>query len=137
MQERRPLPVAEFDDEDGRTWLESRLKPLCETLEVVRAHFGGHSIQVNSGYRTLSYNAKLNGSAKDSQHMKGRAADIVIDGISPVDVHAGVLHLYMEGKLPHLGGLGQYATFCHLDVRPRPEDNHLAQWQGARISNVA
>ena len=40
-------------------WVEERLRPLCEVLEAVRAELGGRSIKVASGYRTPTYNVKL------------------------------------------------------------------------------
>lgn len=134
-----PYPIGAIDD-DGRTWFEARLLPLCETLEVIRDYYGCKPVHIDSGYRTPGYNAKLKGSATDSQHMKGRAADIKIIGLarSPGDIHRDLLILYHRGLLRHLGGLGLYQTFNHLDVRPRPADDpqHVAQWFGSRVSNM-
>ena len=56
------------------------LKLLCEkVLQPVRNHFG-KSVTVNSAYRSPESNAAVNGS-KSSDHCKGMAADIEIDGI--------------------------------------------------------
>lgn len=56
------------------------LKTLCEkVLQPVRDHFG-KSVTVNSGYRSPESNAAVGGS-KTSDHCKGQAADIEIDGI--------------------------------------------------------
>jgi hypothetical protein len=56
------------------------LKLLCEmVLQPVREHFG-KSVTVNSGYRSPESNAAVNGS-KTSDHCKGQAADIEIDGL--------------------------------------------------------
>jgi hypothetical protein len=140
-----PYPVAEFDDEDGRTWLESRLKPLCETLEVIREAAGYLPLTIDSGYRTLAYDDRLyQASAKDgtvapasmSQHPKGRAADITHATMKPVALFSLILKLYEDGKLPMLGGVGLYPSFVHVDVRPRV-NNHLAIWGGHRPSNIA
>lgn len=128
-------PVAELD-EDGRTWLETRLLPLCETLEAIREAAGATPLTVNSGYRSPAYNAKLSGSAKDSQHPKGRAADIVHRTMRPLALFSLILALYEDGKLPHLGGVGLYPNFVHVDVRPRV-GGHLAVWGGKRPSNIA
>ena len=133
-QERTPYPVDNKED-DGRTWFQSRLVPLCNMLEVIRAVCGGHSVTITSGYRTEDHNEKLRSSdgsgtgvAKNSQHVQGRAADFSIAGLAPVDVHAVVMHLYKTGELPQLGGIGLYKGWVHVDVRPRGADNHLAQW---------
>ena len=56
------------------------LKTLCEkVLQPVREHFG-KSVTVNSGYRSPESNTAVGGS-KTSDHCKGQAADIEIDGI--------------------------------------------------------
>ena len=56
------------------------LKTLCEmVLQPVREHFG-KSVTVNSGYRSPESNAAVGGS-KTSDHCRGYAADIEIDGL--------------------------------------------------------
>ena len=56
------------------------LKLLCEkVLQPVREHFG-KSVTVNSGYRSPESNAAVGGS-KTSDHCKGQACDLEIDGI--------------------------------------------------------
>lgn len=58
-----------------------RLKALCRNvLEPVRSHFG-RPIRVNSGYRSLRTNRAV-GSSDTSQHRRGEAADIEIDGVA-------------------------------------------------------
>lgn len=108
-------------------WIESRLRPLCEALEVLRAELGGKPVRVLSGYRSALYNRQIGG-ARKSQHVQGRAADITVDGISAEKVHAATLKLYREGRLK-IGGLGLYPSFVHIDVRPRKT---LARWRGSR-----
>jgi hypothetical protein len=144
-----PYPVDQPDLEvPGETWGESRLGPLVETLEVIRGALGGRPLHVDSGYRTLAYDQLLydrsvasGGGANDkapplqSQHPKGRAADIRTGSLAPVELRDLIGALYVAGKLPHLGGLGLYTSFVHVDVRARP-GNHLAQWGGRRLSNV-
>ncbi|HMM05262.1 MAG TPA: D-Ala-D-Ala carboxypeptidase family metallohydrolase [Clostridiales bacterium] len=49
---------------------------LLEKLEKLRA-YGGFTVTINSGYRTVAYNKKIGG-ASNSQHLKGAAADIVV-----------------------------------------------------------
>jgi uncharacterized protein YcbK (DUF882 family) len=139
--------LAEFACKDGTPypdkWIDERLLPLCETLEVLRVAVGG-PITIDSGYRTLEYDTKLyEASKKDgtkapptsSQHPKGRAADIRC-ALAPHELFNLTLELYQEGKLPHLGGVGLYPSFVHIDVRPRP-NNHLAIWGGSRPNNIA
>jgi len=60
------------------------LKTLCEmVLQPVRDNFG--RVTVNSGYRSPESNAAVGGS-KTSDHCKGMAADIEVDGISNPDL---------------------------------------------------
>lgn len=143
-----PYPISQVDEFDSqrRTWLITRLQPLCETLEVIRAAAGGRPLRIDSGYRTLAYDQKLYDADKGqgnvatpqgSQHPKGRAADIVHPVLLPQAVKYLILDLRLHGKLPHLGGLGLYASFVHVDVRPQVPVGHLAQWSGTRSSNLA
>jgi hypothetical protein len=57
------------------------LQLLCaKVLEPVRVHFG-KPIRINSGYRSERTNAAV-GSSETSQHRRGEAADIEIEGVS-------------------------------------------------------
>jgi uncharacterized protein YcbK (DUF882 family) len=142
-----PYPASQPDDEaDDRPWLETRLYPLCCTLEVIREHAGGTALHIDSGYRSLAYDDRIyQASAKDgtvapasrSQHPKGRAADITHGQLTPKQMFSMVLELYAAGQLPYLGGVGLYPSFIHVDVRPQSPAGHLAIWGGSRPSNVA
>ena len=60
-------------------------------------------------YRTESYNSKVGGADK-SYHLYGSAADIRIDGVTPLMIAA-----YVEGL--GVKGIGMYDTFVHVDTR--------------------
>ena len=63
----------------------ANLKTLVETiLQPLRDHYG-RSVRVSSGYRSPELNSFVGGS-KTSDHCKGQAADIEIDGISNGDL---------------------------------------------------
>ncbi len=107
----------EFDCRDGSETppcVLENLKVLAENLQVLRDFFG-LPITVNSGYRSPSYNKRVGG-AKASQHLIGKAGDITITGKRPVQIKAAIEKLIGEGKM-HNGGIGQYPTFVHYDVR--------------------
>ena len=89
---------------------------LIHFLEMIRERFGA-PVKINSGCRCSSYNMKVGGSLH-SQHLLGRAADIVVDGVPP-DAVAD----YAES----IGapGVGRYATFTHIDSR-----NTVSRWRG-------
>lgn len=117
-------------------WVADRLTPLCRVLERLRAELL-HPITVLCGYRSALYNeAKRqyelrtrgsSGVAEFSQHIEGRAADIAVDGVPALTVHATALRLHRAGVLADLGGLGLYNSFVHVDVRPH-KPGHLDQW---------
>jgi len=61
------------------------LKLLCEkVLQPVREHFG-KPVTINSGYRSPESNAAVGGS-KTSDHCKGQACDLEIEGVSNPDL---------------------------------------------------
>ena len=83
-------------------------KSLIYLLEIIREHFQ-KPVEITSGYRCESNNRKVGGDV-DSKHLLGQAADIVINGVNPVDICT-----YAE-KINKYGGLGRYNTFTHLDI---------------------
>ena len=83
---------------------------LVTLLQNIRDHFG-KAVVINSAYRTETYNKKVGG-ATHSQHILGTAADIVISGVSPLEVAQ-----YAEYLQPSSGGIGVYTSFTHVDVR--------------------
>lgn len=132
-------PFAPYPEE----WLLERWLPLARTLEVIREQLGGRVIHVTSGYRPPAFNKALPGTATKSQHMEGRAADIVVEGLKASTVHDEILRMYEAGLISQLGGLGRYPTFTHVDIRPAKWKSvvgpsgplsikYLATWTGAR-----
>jgi len=109
----------EFRSNDGSHFpkeVQNNLKVLAEQLEVLREHFQ-KPVKINSGYRSPEWNAKIGG-AENSQHLLGKAADVVIDGISPDEV-ADAIEFLIDGGMMKQGGLGRYKTFTHYDIRGR------------------
>jgi hypothetical protein len=62
----------------------SLTKLATDLLEPIRAKFG--PIKVNSAFRGASVNVAVNGS-KNSQHLRGEAADIVAPAVSVEELH--------------------------------------------------
>ena len=91
---------------------------LLDILYDVREHFGA-PVTVNSGFRCKDHNRAVGGSSS-SQHLLGKAADIVVKGYEPHEVQTYILHKYDDKY-----GLGQYDTFTHIDSRP-----YRARWMG-------
>lgn len=91
---------------------------LVKLLEQIREHFNA-PVTVNSGVRCKAHNAKVGG-ATGSQHLKGTAADIKVQGVKPSKVAA-----YAETLLKNTGGIGRYSTFTHVDTRV-----NMSRWNG-------
>ena len=84
---------------------------LLDILQTARDDLGG-IFTVTSACRCPEHNTSVGG-AGNSQHTKGRAADIQVKGVSPTEVHE-----YFFNKYPDKYGLGKYQTFTHVDSRP-------------------
>jgi len=109
--------VSEFACKGSQTLPKGLPDPkLLELLESIREHFDA-PITINSGYRSPKHNEAIGG-AKNSYHVKGMAADIVVKGVPASRVY-NYLNVF------HAGGLGRYKGFTHVDVR-----NVKARWQG-------
>jgi uncharacterized protein YcbK (DUF882 family) len=123
MQLTENFTLSEFDCDDGSKTPQSvidQLEKVADNLQVLRKYLG-KSIQVNSGYRSPSYNVKIGGASK-SQHVLGNAADIVVEGYTPKQVF-DVIELLQERGEMSVGGLHAYETFVHYDIR-----GHFARW---------
>lgn len=94
-----------------------RLTEVARNLEVLRDYLG-RPIQVISGWRSHEHNEAIDG-ATQSQHLFGRAADIVVPGLSPAQVFGAIEQLQAEGRMTQ-GGLSAYASFTHYDTRGYP-----------------
>ena len=88
---------------------------LLSIVEQVREHFG-QPVTVTSGNRCVSWNQTVGGQP-NSQHLKGKAADIVVQGVASREVADFIETILKEG------GLGRYDTFTHVDAR-----NKKARW---------
>lgn len=80
----------------------------------------GKKLIVNSGYRSPAYNASLRsqGSAKNSQHMKGFALDMTWDGFrsSSTETKRHFVDVCFKNGFRAYGG---YPGFIHVDIGPR------------------
>lgn len=66
------------------------------------------SIHINSAFRCPEHNKAIGGEPK-SQHMIGNATDIIVEGMTPLEVQDAC-----EGRFD---GLGRYDVFTHVDSR--------------------
>jgi uncharacterized protein YcbK (DUF882 family) len=108
--------LQEFNSKCGRD-IPNNVLPniiqLAKNLQVLRDAVG-KSISITSGYRSPQHNKKIGG-AKDSQHVKGMAADIKVAGMTPKEVALVIEGLIESGKMKQ-GGIGIYASWVHYDI---------------------
>ncbi len=147
LQITKHLTLADFvtHDDQHDVWPKYvALNPrLLDKLELVFADLGRSlrpelSIDVRSGFRSPSHNARVQRSARDSRHQYGDAADVAIDAdgdgrITLTDELLIQLAVErVEDAHPDLvGGLGLYMSrryrtpYVHIDARGR-----RSRWHG-------
>ena len=86
---------------------------LAENLQVLRDAVG--RLDLTNAYRCKYHNADVGGSV-NSQHLKGKAADIKSKTLSPNEIAVRTNDL-MKNESFKLGGIGIYNTFTHVDIR--------------------
>ena len=78
---------------------------LVAQLQAIRNHFGA-SVHINSGYRCPTHNAAVGGH-KQSGHLQGMAADIVVRGVKPREVAKFAESMGIQR-------IGLYDSFVHI-----------------------
>lgn len=89
---------------------------LAWTLQSIRNVVG--PLKINSAYRCPKHNENVGG-AKNSQHTKNTAVDLVASEVSPIKLQDTILGMMEHNSIPN-GGLGRYDTFTHYDIRLNP-----------------
>ena len=115
--------------------IELVLRELARRRGEERAQF---SLEVHSGFRTPLHNSSVEGSARDSRHLYGDAADVAIDAdgdgqLTLFDAYRVEQAVdWVERLHPELaGGLGVYSSrryatpYCHIDAR-----GERKRWRG-------
>lgn len=92
--------------------MDPKLLDLICAIQAWLKHYGYNGpIYINSGYRTLKTNGSLEGAAKNSMHLYGKAIDFRVPGLTPMQI--GQIAAKFQA-----GGIGIYPTsnFIHLDT---------------------
>lgn len=108
---------SEFDSKDGSKMpgnILPNIQKLANQLQTLRDKIN-KPISVNSGYRSTRHNKRVGGSP-NSQHLLGKAADIKVKGIKPIELAKLIEELITDGEILQ-GGVGIYNTFVHYDIR--------------------
>jgi uncharacterized protein YcbK (DUF882 family) len=135
------LKVRDFISHDQQTvWPRyAAIDPrVLDKVELVMRELGRRrgdehidsKIEVHSGFRTPDHNSGVEGSARDSRHLYGDAADVAIDAdgdgkLTIFDAYRVEMAVdWVERMHPELaGGLGVYSSrrfptpYCHIDAR--------------------
>lgn len=91
----------------------ARCKQIAINLtEFINKTYPGKKITILSGYRTPTNNANTEGSAKQSNHVKGMAIDFTIQGV-PVSQFTSVFN----NRWTY--GLGRYKWGLHVSLDPK------------------
>lgn len=103
--------VKEYACKDGSqvVFVDEQLRLM---LEILRNRIGKPVI-ITSGYRTPEWNKKVGG-AKNSYHMRGMAADIKVNGMTPKEL-AKELNKIAADEC----GIIVYKNWVHFDVRTK------------------
>lgn len=107
--------IKEFACKDGSDEIKIE-DELVEKLQIIRSYFNA-PVTINSAYRTPSWNRSVGG-VTNSNHVLGKAADIVVKGHSPSEVAA-------FAKKIGFRGVGTYKDFVHVDTREK-----VSYWNG-------
>ena len=94
-------------------FVKKNVQELAENLQVLRNVVG--RLDPTNGYRCKDHNADVGGSV-NSQHLKGKAADIKSKQFSPSEI-ATITDDLMKSEKFKIGGVGIYNTFTHVDIR--------------------
>ena len=109
-----------------------KLIAACEVfLEAFRAFLGDGPLTLGSVYRTPDWN-RLQGGAKASQHLRGRAADSYAPRPTGKRMRLKRPKFHRLAREfaknhPLVGGLGLYRWGVHLDTRAR-KNGRLVYW---------
>ncbi|WP_082773056.1 DUF882 domain-containing protein [Methylobacterium sp. CCH5-D2] len=113
--------LRDVGDASSAVWIDPRLFDLLASVQGAMSAVHGAVVPliVTSGYRTPKHNAGLEGAARGSLHLAGRAVDLKATGYAPDAVA-------VAGALCGRGGVGIYPNFCHLDI------GNTRVWAGGR-----
>lgn len=90
----------------------ANLSGLCEKiLEPLRVHLA-RPVIITSGYRSVELNQAIGGS-NTSQHMTGKAADIIVPEITPFDLCT----LIESMNLPYGQLINEFGRWTHISLK--------------------
>jgi len=97
----------------------ANLATLAGHLQTLRDNYFNNAavtITPAGGFRSKRAQQKINPSAPRSRHLLGKAADIRVAGLTPLQVAEKISDAIAAGDLPASFGVIFYATFVHYDI---------------------
>ena len=94
--------------------VQHNIQKLANQLQILREHLD-RPVRINIAYRPLFWEL-LKGRDGSSQHVLGKAADIVVKGMTPEEVYDAIENLIHCSDMLQ-GGLSHYRSFTHYDIR--------------------
>ena len=91
------------------------LKRLCSLILEPLRDLVHAPVHINSGYRALEVNRKV-GSKDTSQHVKGCAADIKVQGVTPDEL----IKVIIGAGLPYEQVIREFDQWVHVSVPNNP-----------------
>jgi uncharacterized protein YcbK (DUF882 family) len=92
----------------------ANIHELADNLQVLRDYLN-EPITINIGFRPLWWELQQ-GRSGTSQHVKGKAVDIVVSNTTPNEVAFAIEKLIRDERMSE-GGLKACQTFTHYDIR--------------------
>ncbi|MDT4976841.1 MAG: zinc D-Ala-D-Ala carboxypeptidase [Pseudonocardiales bacterium] len=106
----------------GTAQVQENVRRSMYKLEALRKKAGDRGTTINSGFRSVAYNNTVPGSAPNSMHTYGVAADIAITGLS-------TLSIYRIAETCGFSGLEAYTnSWQHCDSRVEHAYGAQAWW---------
>jgi uncharacterized protein YcbK (DUF882 family) len=101
----------DWRDEDNAVYIDPLLFTFLANIQTNLSMNAGSPcrIHMNSGYRTARRNATIEGAARHSYHIQGRATDFTLQSFQPDDV-------FKMASALNVSGLGRYRSFTHVDT---------------------
>lgn len=101
----------DWRDADRAVWIDYRLFDILAWIQTRAALEDDQPRRfvLTSGYRTPERNARIEGAARNSQHIHGRAADLLMEGVD-------LARLATLAEAAGAAGIGRYRRFLHIDV---------------------
>jgi hypothetical protein len=93
--------------------------PTLYVADALAGELGEEAAEVVSAYRSEDYNAQCPGAARNSQHRRNGALDLMFRA-KPSRVAAAARSLRGQGLFR--GGVGLYPAFTHIDTRGENAD---------------